>query len=336
MIATAVPAAPDRIVIASRGSRLARRQAAIVVDLVTAARPGINVDVVTVTTAGDLDKSRPFAAIGGKGLFTTEVERAVVEERADIAVHSAKDLTAELAEGCAIVGVPARAPVHDVVVGGSGATGAERLESLDRGARLGTSSMRRRALLAVARPDISPVELRGNIDTRLRKVADGEVDAAVLAAAGIGRLRGKGDAAERDTGAPLDPRWWVPPPGQGALAIEALSGRADLAALFGPLSDHGAWAELMAERAFAAELEGGCSVPLGCLARAAGADVVVSGWLGFPDGSSEVRDRISGPVNDAAALGRELGVAVYDAGGRDILEELKTLTESEVPVITAP
>lgn len=327
----------DHLVIASRGSRLALRQAAIVAELVRESRPGVHVDVLTVTTAGDADKSRPFAAIGGKGLFTTEVERAVVEGRADVAVHSAKDLTAELAGGCSIIAVPQRASVSDVVLGGEGSTGEQRLESLAPGARLGTSSMRRRALLAEARPDVEAVELRGNLDTRLLKVAEGQVDAAVLAAAGLERLLGEGGGGRSEgLGAPLDPNRWVPPPGQGALAIEALDRRAELVALFRPIHHAPAGAELTSERAFAAELEGGCSVPLGCAARVRAGELVATGFLGLPDGSSALRDRISGPASEAAALGRELARALYEAGGREILEELATLAGPDIPELTEP
>lgn len=308
------------------------RQTEIVAQLIRAARTDVEVRVVTTTTAGDQDKSSPFAAIGGKGLFTTAVERLVIEGRADVAVHSAKDLTAELAPGCALVGVTTRASVHDVVVGGEGGTGEERLASLRSGMRVGTSSMRRRALLAELRPDLEPVELRGNLDTRLKKVAEGAVDAAILAAAGIERLGVIDEAAP----APLDDSWWVPPPGQGLLAIEAQARRSDLAELFRPLSDPRAGAELAAERAFAAELEGGCSVPLGCRARIDGDRLVMTGYLGTPDGSLALRDRISGPASGAARLGRELGGAIYSAGGDEILADLKTLTAPEIPEIREP
>ncbi|HEY7873950.1 MAG TPA: hydroxymethylbilane synthase [Actinomycetota bacterium] len=314
---------PSKLVIASRGSRLALRQASIVEALVSAARPDITVEVRQVTTTGDKD-SRPFAAIGGKGLFTSEVERAVLEGAADVAVHSAKDLTAELAPGCAIVCVPARAVAHDVVVGGEGATGEERLASLRNGARVGTSSMRRRALLAEARPDLETVELRGNLDTRMRKVEDGEIDAAILAAAGIERLLG---AAPVD--ATLDPGWWIPPPGQGALAVEALAERADVVELFAALDDPAARDEVTAERAFAARLEGGCSVPLGCLARASSSGLLLTGFLGSPEGSGNLRDRASGARHEAAQLGVELADAILAAGGDEILADLREVEAPE-------
>lgn len=312
----------NKLVLATRGSRLALKQASLIADLVTRAHSELSVDILTVTTTGDKDQ-RPFAAIGGKGLFTSEVERAVVDGRADIAVHSAKDLTAELAPGCAIVCVPVRASVPDVVVGGTGESGEERLASLPRGAVVGTSSMRRRALLAEARADLEMSELRGNLDTRLRKVEEGEIDAAVLAAAGIERLLGTAPKGA------LDPTWWVPAPGQGALAVEALEERADVRELFADLDDRAARAEVTAERAFAARLEGGCSVPLGCHARASGSSLVLTGLLAAADGSQILRDRLSGPPHEAAQLGAELADAILGAGGDEILADLKEIDSPE-------
>lgn len=318
---------PSRLVIASRGSRLALTQAQIVSDLLTRAVPGIEVEIKTVSATGDRDP-RPYAQIGGKGLFTTEVEREVLEGTADIAVHSAKDLTAELADGCTIVCVPKRASVHDVVVGGKGTSGFERLGSLPPGARVGTSSMRRRALLAEARPDLEAVELRGNLDTRLKKVADGVVDAAILAAAGIERLFG-----EVTNAGALDPSGWVPAPAQGALAVEALADRSDLIELMAKIEDAGARAEIECERAFAATLEGGCSVPLGCLARVEGSAIVANGFLGGPAGSQAYRDRISGGIREAEALGKELAHAILACGGDELLAEMR---EMETPAVEQP
>jgi len=310
---------PESVVLASRGSRLALLQARAVVELLGRAHPAVDVSVVAVTTAGDRDR-RPFRAIGGVGLFTTEVERAVLEGRADAAVHSAKDLTAELGEGCVVLCVPGRGPVADVVVGGTGASGEERLQSLRAGAKVGTSSMRRRVLVSEARPDLEVTELRGNLDTRLERVAAGDPEAAILAAAGIERLGADAPCAL------LDPAWWVPAPAQGAVAVEALAERRDLAELFAPLEDPGARAEITCERAFARRLQGGCSVPLGCLARAEGGRLVATGWLGSPLGAQPIRDRISGPPGDAGSLGAELAEAILEAGGADILADLRETT----------
>ena len=315
----------DRIRIATRGSKLALRQTDLVADLLRSANPDLEIEIKVVKTLGDRD-SRPFSQIGRKGIFTSEVEREVVEGQAEVAVHSAKDLTAELAPGCAIVCVPNRRTVNDVVVGSSGSSGEERLGSLQRGARVGTSSMRRRMLLAEVRPDVEAVELRGNLDTRLRKVSEGEVDAAILAAAGIERLEIDADYA------PLDTERWIPAPGQGALAVEALADSAS-ATLFKTIDDGSARAEVECERAFAARLEGGCSVPLGCLARAQGTQLVVLGYLSSPEGGLSLRDRISGGFHEATTLGIQLADAILDAGGDEILDEVR---ESIVPPVDEP
>jgi hydroxymethylbilane synthase len=314
--------APDSLVIASRGSRLARRQAEIVSELLSRAHPEMTLELATVATGGDRDR-RAFADIGGRGLFVAEVEREVVEGRADVAVHSAKDLTSDLGPGCAIVCVPSRGPVADVVVGGRGESGEERLGALRAGATIGTSSMRRALLVAEARPDVEVVELRGNLDTRLDKVARGEVDVAILAAAGLERL-GTGASF-----APLDTLRWVPAPAQGALVVEALSSRTDLAELFAPLRDSRAGAEVTCERAFAHTLEGGCSVPLGCLARACAAGLVATGLLGSPLTGQSIRDRISGPLEEAEALGAELANAMLAAGGDELLEDIRATNAAE-------
>lgn len=307
---------PERLVVASRASRLALTQTGLIADALRAAHPGLEVEILEVTTKGDRDQ-RPFAEIGGKGLFTSEVERAVVDGRADFAVHSAKDLTANLADGCAIVCVPTRASRSDVVIGGTGETADDRLRSLPPGATVGTSSMRRRSLLMEARRDVEAVELRGNLDTRLKKVSDGVVQAAILAAAGIERL-----GLPLETTSHLDPGWWVPAPGQGALAVEALAGRPEVADLFQPLIDPATEAELVAERAFSSRLEGGCSIPLGCSAVVSGDRMTVTGYLGSTDGRS-VRESLSGATSDAASLGVELAEAVLLSGGEAILAEVE-------------
>jgi hydroxymethylbilane synthase len=316
---------PERLVLATRGSRLALRQTEIVSEALRSRYPSIEIEVLAVRTRGDRDQ-RPYRQIGGKGLFTTEVERQVVEGRADAAVHSAKDLTSELGPGCEIASVLPRSPAHDVVVGGEGDSGEERLASLPSGARVGTSSLRRRSLLGEVRPDLEVAELRGNLDTRLRKVAEGEVAAAILAAAGLERL----GLLEGSSGLATDR--WIPAPAQGALAVEVLTERADVKEVFESIGDPLARVEVTCERAFSERLEGGCSVPMGCLARVdeTGARVVASAFLGLPDGSQTMRDRISGGAHEAAALGRELADAMLSAGGRDILSELGAYATPEV------
>ena len=319
---------PNKLVIASRGSRLALAQTEIVCNRIREIAPSIEIEVLPVRTKGDSD-SRGFASMGAKGVFVKELERELIEGRADVAVHSAKDLTAELAEGCDILCIPERASALDKVIGGEGRSGSERLESLPPGSLVGTSSMRRRSLLAEARRDLEIVDLRGNLDTRLRKLADGVVAAAILAAAGLERLPGADPGVV--AGGDLDPDWWVPAPAQGALAVEGRVDRDDLIELLAPLNDAAAAAEVRAERAFGFRLEGGCTVPLGCLARATGSDLVVAGYLGDPAGGRGLRDRISGGVAEAERLGFELADAILSAGGDEILADLKDVTQREVP-----
>jgi hydroxymethylbilane synthase len=316
--------APSSLIIATRGSKLALAQVEIVSRQLRETYPDLEIEMKVVKTTGDTDQ-RPFSEIGGKGLFTTEVERELLAGTADVAVHSAKDLTAELAEGCSIIALPARASVHDVVIGGTGASGEERLGRLPAGAKVGTSSLRRRALLLEARPDVDAVEFRGNVDTRLRKVKDGEVDVAIIAAAGIERL---GVGSE---GAPLDMSRWLPAPAQGAIAVEALSERDDLRQLFAAIDDAVARATVTAERSFARVMEGGCSVPLGCRAQVTPRALILDGFLGLPDGSHSMRDRISGGAHEAAALGAELAKAIISCGGREILDELQEFNRPPVP-----
>jgi hydroxymethylbilane synthase len=318
-------AGSTRVIVATRASRLALTQTNLVVDQLKRAHPDLDIEILEVTTTGDRDQ-RPFAQIGGKGLFTSEVERAIVEGRADLAVHSAKDLTAELGDGCALLAIPKRGPRHDVVLGGGGDTGEERLASLHAGATVGTSSMRRRSLIAEVRRDLELTELRGNMDTRVDKVRSGTVHAAVLAAAGLARLGIGPDAG------PLDAEWWVPAPGQGALAVEGLAERDDLRALVAPIEDIASAAELSCERAFAARLEGGCSVPLGCSAVVAGGRMTVTGYLGSAGGTG-LRERISGPVAEADALGIELAEAILLAGGDALIVEAEG---RDAPTVAEP
>jgi hydroxymethylbilane synthase len=310
---------PDRIVVASRGSQLALRQTEILRDLLRGVEPDLQFEVRTVSTKGDKDKKASFSAMGAKGIFTAEVSAEVAAGRADVALHSAKDLTADLDPSTALICIPQRADARDVVVGGKGGTGEERLDSLPPGATVGTSSMRRRVLLSEARPDLEVVEFRGNLDTRLRKVTEREVDAAVLAAAGIDRLGG----VDNDLYGPLEPTRWVPSPAQGALAVEALAARSDLVELFGRISSPASTAEIACERAFSAHLEGGCSVPLGCHAVAGERGLLVTGMLGSPLTDQVLRDRISGSPAEAAVLGVELAEAILAAGGGEVLEDIK-------------
>lgn len=287
--------------IATRGSALALTQARSV----AAALDG-PAEIVELTTAGD----RGAAPGSDKSRWVAELERALAEGEADVAVHSAKDVPGELADGLAIVAVPARADARDVLCG------ATSLNDLASGARVGTSSLRRRALVLAARPDLDVMELRGNVDTRLRKLADGAADALVLAAAGLARL-GRSDAA----GAFLDPAAFVPAPGQGALALEARGDDASVYAALAELDDPAAHRALRAERALAAGLGGSCHTPIGAHAEPIdGGRLRLRAFVGLPDGSACLRDDVEGEEGAAEALGREVAARLLAAGARDLLD----------------
>jgi hydroxymethylbilane synthase len=287
--------------IATRASALALAQARAV----AAALPG-ETEIVEVTTAGDLG-----AAPGSdKSRWVAELERAVLDGEADVAVHSAKDVPGTLAAGLDIVAVPVRADARDALCG------AASLDALPAGARVGTRSLRRRALLLAARTDLDIVPLGGNVDTRLRKLDDGAADALVLAHAGLQRL-GRTDEA----GAVLDPESFVPAPGQGALALEARAGDDGARAALATLNDPGAATCLAAERALAADLGGSCHTPIGAhAAPVAGGRLCLHAFVGLPDGSAWVRDVLEGSAAEPERLGRDAAARLLAAGARELLD----------------
>ena len=249
-----------------------------------------------------------------KGRYTRSVELALRERRADLGVHSAKDLPGEMPDELALVGVPEREDPADVFVGNAGGLG-----ELAEGARVGTASLRRRSQLLALRPDLDVVELRGNVDTRLRKLADGEVDGLVLAAAGLSRLGRGGDIAFRFGADEM-----IPAPGQGALAIQARAGDADAAAAAAAISDREALIEFTAERAATQALGASCETPLGVCARHLDGTLAVAGFAGLPDGSEWVRDALRGDPEQPAALGEALAERMLQAGAGEILERAQS------------
>jgi hydroxymethylbilane synthase len=262
----------------TRGSALALTQARWVAARLEGA------EIVEITTSGDRAR-----AIGDKSRWVDAIEAALVAGEIDLAVHSAKDVPAELADGCELVATPPRAAPEDILLAREGAPSA--VAALPAGARIGTSSLRRRAQLLAVRPDVEVVELRGNVDTRLRKLDAGEVEGIVLAAAGLERL-----GAER-AGEPLP---WVPAPGQGTLALEARTGDEDVRAAAGAVHDPATFAALMAERAAVRVLGATCHTPVGIHAR----DGTIRGFVGLPDGSAWVADAVAG--EDGEALARRM------------------------------
>jgi hydroxymethylbilane synthase len=295
----------------TRGSPLALAQARWVQARLAAQHGGVGAQLVIIKTSGDRFVDRPLQALGGKGLFVKEIEEALAAGDIDAAVHSLKDVPGELAPGLTIAAVPARADPRDLLV--SRHRGG--LPALPRGARVGTSSLRRMALLRAARADLDVQPLRGNVDTRLRKLDQGEVDAVVLAAAGLQRL-----GIVRADALAFDPDDFVPAVGQGALAIEC---RADeTAALLAALDDRDARIAASAERAFLQRLGGSCRTPLAAYATVRDAGVELRGVIASPDGTRVVRGGLGGPAAEAGALGARLADTLLARGGDAVLRAL--------------
>lgn len=306
----------ERVVIGTRGSALARWQAGEIGRQLRAAHPGLEVREEIIVTAGDRMQTGPVLDLGGKGVWVEEIERALTERRVDLAVHSMKDVPAGLASGLAIVAVPPRADPRDAIVSRTGVG----LAALPTGSRVGTSSLRRVCQVRAARADLSVEILRGNVDTRLRKVSEGVVDAAVLACAGLDRLGFADRIAER-----LDVERMLPAIGQGALAIEARVDDARVVALCRKLSDPAAEITVAAERALLVHLGVGCRTPVAGHATldTDSTRLTVVGLVGRPDASEMIRESVTGAPGDAAALGRALARRLLDRGAGAILRELE-------------
>ena len=304
---------PSRLIIASRESRLALWQAEHIRTRLRAQYPGAAVDILGMTTRGDQILDRPLAAIGGKGLFIKELEVAMAEGRADLAVHSLKDVPMDMPAGFALAAITARETPFDAFVSPRYAS----LADLPAGAVVGTSSLRRAALLRARFPQLRIESLRGNLDTRLRKLDVGTYDAILLAAAGLIRL----GLAERIR-AELPPEEFLPAPGQGALGIEIPAGRPELAAWLSPLADAPTSACVRAERAFSRALGGSCQIPLGGYAVIEHGELWLRGFVATPDGKQMVRGEIRGAPGDDARLGETLAQQLLAQGAQRILAAL--------------
>lgn len=304
-----------RVVLGARTSRLARTQADLVAEGLRAAWPGLDVEVVGIDTTGDRMLDEPLTEIGGKGVFTLELEAALREGEIDAAVHSLKDLPTDLGEEFEVLGVPGREEARDVLLGPDGPMA---LEELEEGAVVGTSSLRRAAQLRAQRPDCRVEDLRGNVGTRVEKMRDGACDAAVLAAAGLLRL-GKLD----DDARLLGPPEWLPAPGQGALGVEGRTGDEAVAELVGRLEDEGTRAAVRSERVFLATLQGGCLVPVGAWARVTEGRLRLETVVLSTDGGEELRATGEASLASAASLGRRLAERLKAEGADRILEAVR-------------
>jgi hydroxymethylbilane synthase len=293
------------LVIASRGSQLALWQARWVSAQLTALGHECRIEIIKTT--GDKITDVPLAKVGTKGLFTKEIEEALLEGRADLAVHSLKDLPTELPAGLVLAAVPEREDPRDAVVG-------KRLADLPAGAKVGTSSLRRSAQLRKLRPDLTIESVRGNLDTRLRKLDEGQYDAILLAAAGLKRLGWGGRIAEI-----LPAETMCPAVGQGALAIETRASGAGFDAV--QAMDHAdTHSAVLAERGVLRALGGGCQVPIGAHATVEGRRLQLLGVVASPDGVEVIRGTASGAANQAESLGRALGNELLERGARRILD----------------
>jgi hydroxymethylbilane synthase len=290
------------LVIASRGSQLALWQAHWVEAQLQAAGHECRIEIIKTT--GDKITDVPLAKVGTKGLFTKEIEEALLDGRAQLAVHSLKDLPTELPEGLVLGAVPEREDPRDALIG-------KTLAELPLGAKVGTSSLRRSAQLKKLRPDLVIESIRGNLDTRLRKLDEGQYDAILLAAAGMKRLGWAARIAEI-----LPPELMCPAVGQGALAIETRAGFV-LPAILDHADTHTA---VLAERGLLGALGGGCQVPIGAYATVTSGRVHLLGLVAAPDGSEVIRAEAEGPSTEAAAIGKHLGSLLLERGARKILD----------------
>jgi len=311
------------LLIATRSSELALRQARQV--QAALARAGVAAELKTYKTAGDKKLDEPLSAIGGKGLFTKELEVDLAKGAVDCCVHSLKDLPTELPDGLTIGAVLTREDPRDVLIANS-VTGATSIADLPRGSRVGTSSLRRRAQLMALREDIEVVALRGNVPTRIRKVDDGQVHAAILAAAGVHRL-----GVSQRIASYLDAPQWLPAAGQGAIAVEIREDDDRMRGLLFPLHDAETALQVRAERAFLAALEGGCQVPIGALAQESDGQLTLFGLIADVHGRQIVRGEHPVDEHNPELAGIRLANELRSRGATEILESLRRAEQVPAP-----
>jgi len=307
------------MIVGSRGSALALKQTGLMVERLKSLRPGLEIEVRVIKTTGDKILHEPLTRIAGRGFFVAEIERALLRGQIDFAVHSMKDLPTEMTPGLCIAAIPEREDPSDALISrGPG------LRDLPAGARIGTSSPRRRAQLLHFRPDLQIVDVRGNLDTRLRKLDEGLFDAIVLAYAGLHRMGWADRITER-----IPPEICLPAVGQGALAIQAREDDREVNDLLAGLDHAESRIAVTAERAFMHALGGGCQVPVGALGSIEGDKLVLNGVAAGLDGSTLVRGEVSGNPVEPSRLGDELAQVLLTAGAGEILDQVRTRMECE-------
>ena len=318
----------ETITLGTRGSELALFQARHVAWNLQRQHVELSVKIKTIATSGDKILDAPLAKIGDKGLFVKEIENELISGDIDIAVHSCKDLPTEMPAGLTIAAFGRREDPRDAFISDSA---VRTLDDVREGASIGTSSLRRRSQLMALRPDLNIVDIRGNVDTRIRKIKELELDGTILAAAGLRRLEREKEAAFYFT-----PEQLVPAVGQGVIAVESRMDDPQVRSLVVCLNDEDAAAAVTAERALMRELEGGCQVPIGAHAIMLDGALTLNAYLGSLDGRDFIRDRIDGPVEEAESLGVKLAQRMFVAGGERILAEVRAGEEGGVPPIGHP
>ncbi|HKK90325.1 MAG TPA: hydroxymethylbilane synthase [Desulfobacteraceae bacterium] len=303
----------NRIRIGTRGSKLALWQTNWVKALIQQHFPELQVEIVTIKTTGDRITDRPLAMVGGKGLFVKEIETALFDKSIDLAVHSMKDMPGDLPSGLDIGAIPVRENPFDALISRNSLS----LTELPGGSRIGTSSMRRASQIKHARPDLVTDSIRGNLDTRLKKLASGEFDAIILAAAGLKRL-GMADKISHF----FDDASMVPACGQGALCIESREEDQEIAPVLAALDDAETRITVSGERAFLKRLEGSCHIPVACFGRLDNARVTLTGLVASENGKEVVKESLSGDADAVEATGIQLADLLLDRGARQILENL--------------
>jgi hydroxymethylbilane synthase len=308
------------VIIGTRASALALRQSQLVQEALSAKHPQVRFELKKIKTTGDKILDSALSDIGGKGLFTSEIENALVKKEIDLAVHSAKDLPTTLAKGIVIAAVLKREDGRDVLVSKK----SKSLKELPRGSRIGTSSLRRKAMLTAIRPDLVCIEMRGNVDTRLRKLEQGEVDGLILAASGLKRL-----GMEKYISEFLDPQFFLPAVGQGAILIETRQEDQKTRDLLSSIHDAATWQCVLAERAFLETLQGGCQVPAGCFSQIQGDSLEIKGAIFSLDGKQQVRHVICGHVKDVESLGTSLARELLKGEGKMILDRIRNTSHAK-------
>jgi len=302
------------LIVGTRGSRLSVIQTTSVVKAIKKHKPSIEIETKIIQTTGDKLESAPLQEIAGKGVFEKELDEAIINGEVDFSVHSMKDIPAEQPKGLTIAAVPARAPANDVFISRL----SSKLGELPRGASVGTSSPRRKAEMLRARPDLSISPIRGNIDTRIRKLDMGNYDAVVLAEAGLVRLGMQSRIVQR-----LPVEDFTPAPGQGLLAVMAQSDREELLKILKYVNDLKSWVEAATERAFMKEIGGGCKIPLGAFAEAKCGTIRLLGSVISPEGAKRINVNEEGDIESPEKTGRAAAQLLLRMGAIEIIESWK-------------